>query len=492
MINYLDLTIEDIHNALLEKKVTVLELVEEAIKRSGNSLDNPIERICADKAIKKAKELDKKEIQKDDYLFGIPFFAKDNFSTKDIESTASSNILTGYTPLFDATVIKLLDQSNAVLMGKTTLDELAMGGTGTTGHKGTTYNPYDPTHKHLIGGSSCGSANVVSSGIVPFALGSDTGDSIRKPANNCGLVGFKPTRGLISRFGLFPFAPSLDHVGYFTRSVFDSAILLDCLSKHDEKDSTSSFKERPSTYLNYSKDIKDKKIAIIKEILDSITDEVILNKFNDLIKKLKSKGAIIEYVSMDEKLLKAIYPSYIVISCAEATSNNANLDGIKFGPYYDGRTYQEVMMNARTKGFSPLIKRRFVIGSYALMSENQEEVFLRAQRVRHLIVDKVNEIFKKYDAILLPSSPSTAPLEFGSSNKLSSTYLIADNYLAIANFGGYPSMTLPMGFEDNLPYGVNITARPFNEETVFSIGQNIEDLTGLKNISSLNYKKRGF
>ena len=200
-MDYLDLTLIEIHKALVGKKIKVSDLVKEALKRAKENNDNAFEIILKDEALKKAYELDKLEVPSEDILFGIPYVAKDNFSTKGIETTASSNILNGYIPLFNATVIERLNNKNMVLIGKTTLDELAMGGTGTTGHKGITYNPYDKSHTHLVGGSSAGSAVSVSAGIVPFALGSDTGDSVRKPASFAGLVGFKPTWGRISRFG---------------------------------------------------------------------------------------------------------------------------------------------------------------------------------------------------------------------------------------------------------------------------------------------------
>lgn len=492
MKHILDLTIKEIHDALMNREITPLELTKEALKRAKESKENAFEIILEEDALSLAQELTLKEPQKDKIMWGIPFVAKDNFSVEGKETTASSNILNGYIPLFNATVIDLLKKNGAILIAKTTLDELAMGGTGTTGHKGTTYNPYDKEHKHLMGGSSAGSAASVASGIVPFALGSDTGDSVRKPASYGALVGFKPTWGLISRFGLFPFAPSLDHVAYFTRSVDDASLLLDVLAKEDLNDSTCFMGERPSTYFNYDGNVSGKRIAVIKEILDSIKDENILNSFQLTINELKKNGAIINIVSVDKDLLKAIYPAYIVISSAEATSNNANLDGIKFGPYYGGNSYQDVMMNSRTKGFSSLIKRRFVLGSYALMKENQEEVFLRAQKVRHLVVDVINDIFLTNDAIYLPSAPTVAPLEFGTNNKLSSSYLIADNHLAIANFGGYPSITIPLGFKDGLPYGANVTSKPYDEIQMFCIAKRLEEIIGLKNITSLNYKKRGF
>lgn len=486
MNNYLDLTIKEIHEALLEGKTTPLELTKEALRRAKENKDNAFEMIIEEDAINKATELSKLPVPKDNYFFGIPYVAKDNYSTKGYETTASSDVLNGYIPLFDATVIKLLNEAGAILIGKSTLDELAMGGTGTSGHKGVTFNPWDKTHSRIVGGSSAGSTVAVSDAIVPFALGSDTGDSVRKPASLAGLVGFKPTWGLISRFGLFPFAPSLDHVAYFTRSVFDSALATNLLAKHDENDSTCSYKTRDD-YTSYNSDVKDKRIAIINGIYKSISDEEVLKSFDKSIEYLKKNGAKVEFIDVNLDLLKAIYPAYIVISSAEATSNDANLDGIKFGPNYGGKTYEEVMFNARTKGFSALIKRRFVLGSYALMRENQEEVFLRAQKARRLIVNEFNKIFEKFDAIYCPASPSVAPLINKSSDEVNEDFMIADNWLAIGNFGGYPSITLPIGFENDLPLGANLTCKPFDEVKLFGIASKIEEGTGLENLSYPSY-----
>ncbi len=480
-MSYLDLTIKEIHQALLEGKVTPMELTKEALERAHADTCNAFEYICDKEAMDAVNAL--KEADKNNLLWGIPFVIKDNYSTKDIPTTGSSNILNGYTPIFSSEVYDRLLKQGAIPIGKATLDELAMGGTGMTGHLGWTYNPWDKKHLHQVGGSSCGSAAATAEGIVPLAIGSDTGDSVRKPASHAGLVGFKPTWGRISRFGLFPFAPSMDHVAYFTRSVEDSAICLEPLAGRDNKDATSSLEPVGSYAKDLSNDVKGLKIAIIDEIFDSISNKTIKNAFLHTLDTLKEKGAIINHVSMDINLCKAIYPTYFVISCAEATSNNANLDGIKFGPRYEGNNYEEVMTLARSKGFSEMIKRRFVIGGYSLLSENQNEVFLRAQKCRRLIVNAVNKILEDNDVIYLPAAPSTAPLfEKGTDNKLGNEYLIADNYLAIGNFAGLPSLTLPIGFEDDLPFGGNVTGRKFDEQTVFNISLAIEEITGLKNI----------
>ena len=482
---YLDLTIKEIHEALVAKKVTPLELVLESLKRAKEDVNNCFEYICEKEAIEFAKTLG--EPEEDNLLWGIPYLLKDNFSTKDIPTTASSNILKNYVPVFDATVVTKLKAKKAILIGKTTLDELAMGGTGTSGHLGITYNPYDAKKERLCGGSSCGSAAGVSSCITPFSIGSDTGDSVRKPASFNGLVGIKPTWGRISRYGLFSFANSLDHVAYFTRSVEDSAIILNALAGRDDRDMTSSY-EKVENYVDFLP-TKGSKIAVIKEIIDSVHDEFYVKKLYEFIDNLKAQGYVVDVVSMDEKLLRAVLPVYFVISCAEAGSNNANLDGIKFGVRKDGNSYDEIMKNSRTEGFGELIKRRFILGSFALFAENKDDLFFRAQKARRLIVDAYNKILSEYDAVLAPAAPSIAPKFTDSSEKLSSNYLIADNHLAIQNFAGLPSLTLPLCFENGMPIGINITTKIFEERKIFSICRDFEEIIGLKNVSINNRKE---
>lgn len=485
-MHWLDRTILDIHQALVKREVTPLQLVEEALKRAKADTWNTFEKMTEAIAIQQAKALTTPEVNNP--FWGIPFVIKDNFSTKGIETTAGSNILNGYIPLYDATVYDKLLKAKAILIGKTTLDELAMGGTGMTGHKGYQYNPFDPSKTRQIGGSSSGSAAAVSSGMVPFSLGSDTGDSVRKPASYAGLVGFKPTWGRISRFGLFPFAPSLDHVAYFTRSVEDAAALTNVLSGEDGNDATSS--KQPLPVYQFSKTIKGKKIAVIQEVMDSIQNPLIKERFQQTLQALKQAGAQVDFVHYPLPLLQAIYPTYMTISCAEATSNNANLDGLKFGPGYQGKTYQDVMMQARTEGFSELIKRRFVIGSFVLMKENQQDLFLRAQRVRRMMVEALEKIYRAYDVIYLPAAPTIAPKFTDSSDRLSSQYLIADSHLALGNFAGLPSVTIPLGFEQGMPFGGNIMGRAFEESTTLEVAYVIEHFTGLKNLS-INTRKQG-
>lgn len=430
---------------------------------------------------------DTKVRERDTLVGGIPYALKDNFSTSGILTTASSNILKDYVPVYDATVYKKLKRAGATLVGKTVLDELAMGGTGTTGHTGVVKNPWNKDR--MIGGSSAGSASAVALGIVPFSIGSDTGDSVRKPAAFGGLVGFKPTYGRISRYGLFAFASSMDHVAMFTRCVKDAAIVTDVLKGQDPYDMTT-LKDDGKTYSELlDQDIKGKKLFYIKEICDvSLYEdkEVVetLTKFHETLDKCKELGFIIDEVSVDKQLLEAIYPTYMCLSCAEATSNNSNLTGIQFGPRGEGESIEEIMFDARTKGFSELIKRRFVLGSYILQKENQDKLFLNAQRVRRLIVEKITELFKEYDGMILPASGGIAPKFDDSSEKLSDRYLLLENHLAIGNFGGFPSITIPYGFVEDMPVGLNITGRIKEDDVVLNIAHKIEESLEYKGIYS--------
>ena len=479
-MDYRKLSITELHNALVNGDITPLELTKQAIANAKKDTNVSFEYICEKEALEAVNHLD--ESKKNNLLWGIPYVLKDNFSTKDIPTTASSDFLKNYVPVFSNEVSNRLDEQGAILIGKTTLDEFAMGGSGITGHLGKTYNPWDPTHHRLVGGSSCGSASACAAGIIPLAIGSDTGDSARKPGSYAGLVGFKPTWGRISRYGLFPFASSLDHVGFFTRNVRDAAITLGALAGRDEKDATSS--ERPvDDYLsNFDASLKGKHIAIIDEIYDSFANPVTRKAFDNVINQMQVQGAIIHHVHMDIQLCRAIYPVYVILSCAEATSNNAALDGIKYGERSWADNYEGVMYSARTNGFSEKIKRRFVIGSYSLLSDNQSDIFVRAQKCRRLIVNSVNRILEDNDAVFLPAAPSIAPLFEGNKFNSKDEGLIADNYLAIANFGGQPSLTLPIGFDQGMPLGGNLIGKIFDEANVLNIAQQIEDITGLANL----------
>ena len=457
--------------------MNILELREKIDNGSTNgeilfneSVDKA--RKCQDEFNPFVTILDKYEkLDSDSLLSGIPYALKDNISTKGILTTASSNILKNYVPVYDATIYKKLKKAGAVLMGKTVLDELAMGGTGTTGHTGVVRNPWNKERQ--IGGSSAGSAAAVALGIVPFAIGSDTGDSVRKPAAYGGIVGFKPTYGRISRYGLFAFASSLDHLGIFARNVRDVAIVSDIVKGHDEKDMTSLPDDNKIYHDLIDNDVKGKKLFYIKEALLDADNEVV-NNFNKVIKNCESLGITVKGESIDKDLLLALYPAYMAISCAEATSNDANLNGIHFGVRGEGRTPDEIITDARTKGFSELIKRRFIIGSYILQRENQEKLFLNAYRVRRMIVDKINEKFREYDGLIMPAAAGIAPKFNEKNDKLSDEYLILDNHLCIGNFGGYPSITIPSGFINDMPIAINITGRIKEDDLVLNLANKLE------------------
>ena len=476
-MRYMDKNLRQIHDAIISNNVTPLELVKEALELAKSDDNNAFEYICEKEALEKVKKLDPNK--KSNLLYGIPVVIKDNLSTKGIPTTASSDLLKDYVPIFDSEVVTRLENEGAIIIGKTTMDELAMGGTGTSGHLGTTYNPWDKTKTRIIGGSSSGSAAAISAGIVPIAIGSDTGDSIRKPAAYASLVGFKPTWGRISRFGLFPFAPSFDHVGYFTRNVYDSAYLLNILAGRDDKDASSSF-EKVEDYTKHLEDkIEGTRIAVIKGVLDSAVDEEVLASFNKSIEYLRQNGAVVDFVDIDKKLLEAIQPTYFIISSAESTTNNANLDGIKFGSRIEGKTLEEVMINTRTNGFSTRIKNRFIIGSYSMLEENQNELFVRAQKCRRLIVNAFNKVFEKYDAIYCPAAPSIAPKINPKEDAAFNKDYVSDHFMAFANMGGFPSITIPLGFEKTMPIGGNLSSKPFQESKLLNIANYIEKGTGL-------------
>ena len=474
-----ELSIEKLHELLINGEVSSDELVKEAIEKSKKLQKkcNPFVTIIEDA---------KGEKITDNLLSGIPYGIKDNYSTKGILSTGSSNTLKDYVPFFDATAVVNLKKVGAVAVNKTALDEFGMGGTGTTAHTGIIKNPWDINR--MCAGSSSGSACAVASGVYPFALGSDTGDSIRKPAAFCGIVGYKPTYGMISRYGLFPFASSLDHCGVLTRSVKDAAIVVDAMKGKDTKDLTTWDSSKIHLYNSIDGKVKGKKLFYIKEIVDldnypNASDELKkhLSIFNDSIEKLRKLGIVIDEISIDKNLLDVIPSVYVCLSCAEATSNLSNLTGIIFGPRGKGNTYIEMMKDYRTNGFSPLIKRRLVIGSYILQKENQERYFVNAGRVRRLIVDKIKELFKDYDGLILPVSTGIAPYLDGSKDELSKDdTAILEEHLQIGNFGGFPSITIPNGFIDDMPVGINITGNCYDDANVLNIAYALE--------STMNYK----
>ena len=478
-MKYMNKSIEELHDLLKEGKVTSRELINESLGLSHKVQDkcNAFVTILDD-----AKEVP----VTDNLLSGIPCGIKDNYSTKGVLSTGSSNTLKDYVPFFDATAYAKLKEAGAVMVNKTVMDEFGMGGTGTTGHTGVVKNPWDQTR--MCAGSSAGSAAAVAAGVYPYATGSDTGDSIRKPAAYCGIVGYKPTYGMISRYGLFPFASSLDHLGVLTRNVKDAAIVVDNMKGIDKNDMTSWDSSNIHLRDSLTGDVKGKKLCYVKEICDinnykNPSEELKqhLENFMKTVEKCRELGIEVDEVSVDQTLLNASPAVYVVISCAEATSNMSNLTGIIFGPRAEGDNWIDMVKKYRTEGFSPLIKRRFVIGSYVLQSQNQERYFRNAQRVRRLLVDKWKSLFKEYDGVILPVGSGPAKYLENDKNMLSSDTDVLEEHLQIGNYGGFPSITIPNGFIDNLPVGVNITGNCFDDENVLNIAYALESTMPYKN-----------
>ena len=478
-MSYMTKGIKEIHEDLINNKVSVKELVDESINKS-NEVQKEYNAF-----VTILDEVKENEVT-DDLLSGIPYGVKDNYSTKDVLSTGSSNTLKDYVPFFSATAINNINKHGAIMINKTAMDEFGMGGTGTTCHTGVVLNPWDKTR--MCAGSSAGSACAVAAGVYPFATGSDTGDSIRKPAAYCGIVGYKPTYGMISRYGLFPFASSLDHCGVLTRSVEDASIVVDAMKGIDPNDMTSWDSSDINLYNSLNGDVAGKKLCYIKEICDinnyPNADENLkahLDNFNKKLELVKELGIEVEEVSVDKTLLNAIASTYVVISCAEATSNMSNLTGIIFGPRGEGKNYIEMMRDHRTKGFSPLIKRRFVIGSYVLQAENKDRYFNNAQRVRRLLVDEWNKLFEKYDGVILPVGSGPAKHLDNSIDMLNEDTTVLEEHLQVGNFGGFPSITIPDGFVDNMPVALNITGKCYDDANVLNIAYALESKMNYKN-----------
>lgn len=407
-------------------------------------------------------------------LAGIPIVLKDNINTKGIRTTASSRILDNYVPVYDATITKKLEDAGAVMMAKASMDELGMGGTNKNAYTGPVHNPYDTSR--ISGGSSGGCAVLVASGAVPLAVGSDTGDSVRKPAAYCGVVGVKPTYGRISRYGIIPYASSLDHVGYFTRNIEDAALALEVLAGRDDHDMTSSFLDVPAYSQLLCRDLKGKKIGVFTTVLDHLEDGVIKEAIIRLIEQIKEAGAQIIPVSMDEKLMDLIAPVYKTIANAEATANHSNLDGLRFGMREDGDSVEDVMTQSRTKGFSSYVRERFVIGSYSLFEENQDRLFRKAQKIRRLIVEAYADMFKECDVVLAPAAPTIAPYIEQSSDVRFGKDNFIEEHLQLGNFSGYPSLTMPLGLCDGMPFAISLAAKPFEEQMLFDTAAGIEEI----------------
>ena len=401
-------------------------------------------------------------------LVNIPYSLKDNFATKGFTTTGGSLLLEDFVPLYDSTAAKLLRESKAQLVSKDCLDEFGLGGTGTYCAYGRVINPYDKNR--ITGGSSSGTNVNVTTGLVAFGLGTDTGDSVRFPASFLNNVGYKPSYGLISRFGVYPYSPSLDHVGIICKYVTDAAIVLDVLAKRDDQDFTSI--EIP--HQHYFKDLQELdlkkiKIAYIKNSTKTMYADA-KQAWDKYIEYL-SQHANLQIVDFDETYLKALLPVYRAISYGEAVTSLARLDGITFGKKVVGTDYYDTITKTRSKYLGSQIKERFISGSYILNGSNMEDIFVKAKKIRRLVKEKVEQIFKDYDCILFPGAGSFALTD----EQLATTgNTLCDDMLLLGNFTGCPSITIPAIKQNPNFLGVNITGKLFHDQEVLNIAYSLE------------------
>ena len=470
MSKYLDLSIEEINKLLKEKKVTPTDLVNECFERIEANEDLKA-FITLDKegALKTAKELEGKEV--DNILFGIPIAVKDNICTLDLQTTAGSHILEGFVPIYDATLIKKVREKNMIIVGKTSMDEFGMGSSSRTCYYGAPRNPWNKNK--IPGGSSGGSASAVSARLVPFALGTDTGGSIRQPSSYCGIVGMRPTYGRVSRFGVIAFASSLDQVGTMARNVRENAELLNILCGRDDNDLTSSYEEVPDFTKEIGKPIKGMKIGVPNFFLSDIVNEEIRDKFKDTIKLLEKAGAKVDYIDIHH-IDKAV-TLYQVISYGEASSNLARFDGVRYGySNKDAKTVDELYMKTRGEGFGAEVKRRIMVGSYLLSGENAKIYYDKALTIRDDVKKSFKENFKKYDLIIGPTTCTCAyDMDDAMDDPLKS---VLDDILVIpVNMAGLPGMSVPIGFnKEHMPIGMQIIGDEFDEVTMYKLASFIE------------------
>lgn len=470
MTNYLDLSIEQLNKKLRNKEIKPIDLVQEAFDRiEQHSYLNNFITLNKEQAIKTAKELETKEV--DNLLFGIPIAVKDNISTKNLRTTCASKMLENYIPIYDATVVTKIKEKNMIIIGKTNMDEFAMGSTSRTSYFSPAKNAWDKTK--IAGGSSGGSASAVASRVVPFSLGSDTGGSIRQPSSYNGIVGMKPTYGRISRFGLVAFASSLDQIGPMSRNVLENAQLLNILTGKDDNDLTSADRESEDYTRFIGKDIKGMRIAVPNYFISDIVSTEIVDNLNMVIDLLKQSGAIVEYVDID--YLDNAVTLYQIIAMGEASSNLARFDGVKFGYNSpNAHSLEEMYTKTRSEGFGKEVKRRIMVGSYLLSGKNADIYYNKALAIRASMKKSFDNIFKKYDLIIGPSTTTTAYGLDESIDDVLKSFM--DDILTIpVNMAGLPGMNIPIGISSsNLPIGMQIIGNAFDEAKIYQLGSYVE------------------
>ena len=475
-MKYLNLKIEEINKLLKEKKITPTILVEEAFANIENNKElNAYITLNKEEALKQAKELENKEV--DNILFGLPIALKDNIITKDLRTTCASHILDNFIPIYNATVVEKLKSKNMIIIGKTNMDEFAMGSSSRTSYFGAPRNPWNK--EKISGGSSGGSATTIAARDVLFALGSDTGGSIRQPASYTGIVGMKPTYGRVSRYGLVAFASSLDQIGPMTKNVYENAVLLNAIVGKDDKDLTSAKKEDEDFTRFIGKDIKGLKIAVPNFFMSDIVNIEIINKVKATIKVLENNGAKVDYV--DIKYIDKAMTLYQIIAMGEASSNLARFDGIRYGHSKENpENIEDVYYGTRAEGFGEEVKRRIMVGSYLLSGANAKTYYNKALSIRDDMRKELTNIFKDYDLIIGPTTTTTAYNLDDPMDDPKKSFM--DDVLVIpVNMAGLPGLNIPIGFDSNhMPIGMQIIANAFEEAKIYHLASFIEKELSLK------------
>ena len=464
-------TLSELKELLEKKDISSFELVEETFKNISSSKTNSFITLNEEAALTKAKEFDQGECKGD--LAGLPIAQKDLFCTKNLRTTCGSRILENFIPPYNATVVENLSKAGSICVGKTNMDEFAMGSSNETSYFGAVKNPWDL--ERVPGGSSGGSAAAVAEGLVCAATGTDTGGSIRQPAALCGITGIKPTYGRASRWGMIAFASSLDQAGAFARNAEDCALLLNHICSHDEKDSTSLSNDKENYLENINNDLKGKKIGIVKEFDISNLSKEVQDSFEQSKKIFESLGANFVEVSMPN--IKLSVPTYYVVAPAECSSNLSRFDGVKYGYRAENvNDLEDLYIKSRSEGFGDEVKRRILIGTYVLSAGFYDAYYKKAQQSRRMIKNDFVKAFSEVDVIMSPSSPSSA-FKIGSKTEDPIEMYLEDLFTISSNLAGVPAMSIPHGFSKNLPIGLQLIGNYLEESEILNFAHQYQKNT---------------
>lgn len=489
-MNIIELTVHELQEKLKNKEITIKQIVEAYANRIEEK-EKDVQAFVTTLVEEAKKQADSIQAKKEsgeitgDFA-GIPIGIKDNMCTKGIKTTCSSKMLENFVAPYDATVVEKLNNENIINLGKLNMDEFAMGGSTEYSYFKKTRNPWNLNK--VPGGSSGGSAAAVAAGMVPWALGSDTGGSIRQPASFCGVVGLKPTYGLVSRYGLVAFASSLDQIGPITKDVYDSAMLLNLIAGPDERDTTCSKKEKIDYTKALKNDVKGLKIGVPKEFFGDGINEEVKASLEKTIEIYKEMGAEIEEFSLD--IANYSLATYYIVACAEASSNLGRFDGIRYGHRAKEFTsLKDLYKKSRSEGFGSEVKRRIILGTYVLSSGYYDAYYKKAQQVRTLVMKKFDEAFEKYDVILTPTSPTVA-FDIGAKSSNPLEMYLSDICTVSVNIAGLPGISVPCGVDSQgMPIGVQLIGNKFCEETILNAAYTLEQKIKFRENYKPEFKK---